>query len=214
MRTLVASLLLAVSMPLWATPSTLVTIPSTDIQAAGTWHLGADTIAYLNGSTTAPFFDLGLTYGAMPRVEVGVDMISPTENPIWLNGKVLLLSPDQSPVALAAGIYNAATSGGTKQNVAYVIGSGTVGGVRVHLGGFQANDDVFGADDTGFMVGLDKTIDKWWLGADYLSGKNPLGSWNLGVGYALTDKIGVIVGYDHYNVGAPHSVNFQLDINL
>lgn len=220
MRILVATLLLATGLAVFATPSTLVTIPSTDIQAAGTWHLGMDTLVPMSASESVPFADLGLTYGVHPRVEIGVDLISPADNPLWLNAKVLVLTPDQSPVPVAVGVYNYGTNEPENQQVLYAVGSYVLpvaDGVRLTAGGWQANDTAtsIGAEDTGLMLGLDKTIGPWWLGADYLSGDSALGSVNVGVGYALTDSIGIIMGYDYYNAsGATDAVNFQLDVNF
>lgn len=217
MRTVFASLLLMVGLAAFATPSTLITIPSTDIQAAGTWHLGMDTFVYTTGSAAANFADFGLTYGVTPRIELGFDLVSPQNNPVWLNGKVLFVKPDQFPVAVAAGVYNAGFTDAVNQQVAYVIGSGTVPGLPARITGglWQGNDKALGSDDSGIMLGLDKTVNKWWFGADYMSGNSALGSTNVGVGYALTDKIGVIVGYDKFNAsGAADAVNFQLDVNF
>jgi hypothetical protein len=217
MRTLFATLLLVIGLAAFATPSTLITIPSTDIQAAGTWHLGMDTFVYTNGSTAVNFADLGLTYGVTPRIELGIDLVSPQNNPLWLNGKIQLVTPDQFPVAVAAGIYNYSTTDAVNQEVMYVVGSGTIPGLPARITGglWQGNDVAIGADDSGFMLGVDKTIDKWWFGADYISGDSLLGSLNVGVGYALTDKIGIIVGYDKFNAsGAADAVNFQLDVNF
>ncbi|HOF88165.1 MAG TPA: hypothetical protein PLZ36_08705 [Armatimonadota bacterium] len=220
MRTLVATLLLAAGLAAFATPSTLVTIPSTDMQAAGTWRLGADTVVPMTASESVPFFDLGLTYGASPRVEVGVDFISPADTPLWLNAKVLVLTPARSPVPVAVGVYNFGTNEAENQRVLYAVGSYVLpvaDGLRLTAGAWQANDKAaaIGTEDTGIMLGLDTTIGKWWLGADYVSGDSALGSVNVGVGYALTDSIGVILGYDHYNAsGATDAVNFQLDVNF
>lgn len=218
MRTMaVATLLLLAGLSALATPSTLITIPSTDIQPTGVWHLGVDSLVYTGGNEApASFVDLGLTYGLTPRIEVGVDFVSGFDNPLWLNAKVQLLSPEQAPVAMAAGIYNYSTADASNQEVKYVIASRAFDQFRVHLGGFAANDELFGDDDTGILGGVEYTAAApWWFAVDYFSGENPLGSLNLGVGYALTDKIGVILGYDIYNDDVtPDSVNFQLDVKL
>lgn len=239
MRTIItaASLLLA-SIPLFATPSTLVTIPSTDIQAKGTWHLGVDSFVYNGGdSAPTPLIDAGVTYGVLPRVEVGADLINGTDSPLWGNAKVQLLTPDQSPVVVAAGIYNAGSSDALNQSVTYAVASTTfagsregdtpegktcfkgmpavLDGTRLTAGVYKGREEALGDDDSGLMVGLDRCVGKYWLGADYFSGNSGLGSWNVGVGYAITDKVGVILGYDNYNAtGVPDSWNFQFDWNL
>lgn len=213
MRTIVAALFLLASIPLFATPSTLVTIPSTDIQPKGVWHLGADSVVPTDGSPA--FVDVGLTYGVTERFEVGIDYISGTTSPVWGNAKFLLIPADQSPVAVAAGIYNTGTSNLVNQQIAYAVGSTSLAGIRLTFGGYTGNDDALGGDDTGYLLGLDRTQGKWWLGADYASGENAIGSWNLGVGYALTDKVGFIVGYDNFNSDAlPDAFNIQFDVNF
>jgi hypothetical protein len=219
MRTLVTALLLLAGVPLLATPATLVYIPSTDVQAAGTWHLGADSYLFTDSQETAKaFVDWGLTYGVVPRVEVGIDLASGTESPVWLNGKVQFLSPEKSPVALAAGVCNYSTVDRANQRMVYVVASATVSGTRLTFGGYTGNEKVLVPDHAGLLLGVDRTVGKWWLGADYQGGQNALGSWNVGVAYALTDRISFIVGYDRYHdpaaVGAKGSLNFQLDVNL
>lgn len=199
----------------WSTPSTLVYIPSTDIQPRGVWHLGMDSYAYTAGDDASAFVDLGLTYGLTNRVEVGIDVISGADSPVWLNGKVQLLTPAQSPVALAAGIYNHSDSDVTGQNMLYLVGSSTLRGTRFTYGYYTGNDDVLTPDDSGVLLGIDRTFGRWWLGADYQGGDNAVGAANIGVGYAISETVGLILGYDDYNAdGAGSTVNFQLDINL
>jgi hypothetical protein len=73
-----------VSLSALATPSTLITIPSTDIQPVGIWHFGVDNTLYTGGDTApAPFVDVGLTYGITRRVEAGIDLITGTDSPLW-----------------------------------------------------------------------------------------------------------------------------------
>ena len=132
---------------------------------------------------------------------------------------------DKLPLAVSAGVYNVAIdSPGSNQAMAYGLVSYTLPasafGVRVTAGGYSGQKtglQVPGAGDpetSGYLAGLDKTIGKWWLGADYQSGRNVVGAASVGVGYSIDDKTSVILGYDHYNVGEPHSINFQVDMNL
>lgn len=221
MRTIIATLLLLAGIPLLATPSTLIWIPSTDIQPKGVWHLGVDTYVYTGGTTSpAPFVDAGLTYGVTPRIELGVDAISGTGTPLWVNGKIQLLAPGKSPLALVAGIYNVGTKDATNQELAYVEGSYVLFGTRLSLGAYKGREAALASslstqvDDTGLLAGVDRVMGKWWFGADYQSGNNAVGALNFGIGYAFTDKVGVILGYDIYNVGGPNSINFQFDANL
>jgi len=226
MRTIVLTLLLLAGIPLLATPSTLVWIPSTDVQSPNTVHLGSDSYIFTNGGNTAPFVDEGITYGLMPRVEVGVDSVSPfynikgeASNPLWLNAKLALITAsDKQPLALAVGAYNVSPQKNANAQLLYGVGSYTLYGIRLTAGGYQGNKKVIGSDNSGMLLGIDKSIGKWWLGADYQSGDNAFGAWNAGIGYNFTDKISAIIGYDHYNapaiVGAKGSVTIQIDINL
>lgn len=217
MRYIVTVLLLLAGSQLLATPSTLLTIPSTDIQPKGVWHLGADSVIFGGGAEAAPasFVDVGLTYGMTSRLEVGIDLVSGQDNPLWGNAKYQLLAPESSPLALAVGVYNAASSRTTNQQIAYVVGSTTVSDVRFTLGGYAGRKEALAGDDTGILAGIDLTRGKWWYGADYAGGKNAIGSWNVGIGYALTEKIGVIVGYDNYHTpDASDGYNIQFDVNL
>ncbi|MHB9023600.1 MAG: hypothetical protein ACYC7E_05415 [Armatimonadota bacterium] len=215
MRGFLVTLLLFAVVPILATPSTLVTIPSTDIQATGVWHLGVDSFIatdYSQGS----FVDTGLTYGITPRIEVGVDYFSGQASPVYGNAKVLLLSPGQSPIAVAVGIFNAADSAKSGQNVWYLVGSAKVDALRFTLGGYKGSAGQFGPDDdSGLLAGIELIRGKWWYAADYISGDNALGSWNVGIGYALSDKIGVILGYDTYTLaGVSPTMNIQFDVNF
>jgi hypothetical protein len=217
MRTILTLCLLLAAVPLLATPSTLVWIPSTDIQPRGVLHLGVDSYVFTAGDDSpAPIVDFSLTYGITPKVEVGIDLFSNTGDPLFFNGKVQLLSPTEKlPLAVAAGIYNAGTAGATNQSLWYAVGSYTCNGTRLTAGGYTGRNEALGDDHSGLLLGLDKQLNKTiWLGVDYQSGDNPVGALNFGVGYTLSENVSVIVGYDIYNVGGPDSVNFQLDANF
>jgi hypothetical protein len=120
-----AALTLATAGAAMATPSTQIWIPSTDIQAYKTLHLGIDNYfrasavpKATSASRDANVMDIGLTAGVLPfeklQMEVGVDYLviagEPNDNhPFSLNAK--LGTPEDalfkfSP-ALAVGIYNA-----------------------------------------------------------------------------------------------------------
>jgi hypothetical protein len=103
-----------------ATPSTQIWIPSTDIQAFKTLHLGIDN--YFRASSEpygrdANVMDIGLTAGILPfekiQAEIGFDYLTiaqnPNENhPFSFNAKIG--TPEDSlfkfSPALAVGIYN------------------------------------------------------------------------------------------------------------
>jgi hypothetical protein len=198
-----------------ATPSTLVTIPSTDIQAAKVWHLGSDSYQAEDGS--AALSDTGLTYGASSRVEVGVDLFSPAASPATLNAKVLLTEPGKAEIPVAAGIYNVGKSGSAfDQRIAYLVASKSFDdGTRFTLGGYSARKSTVGDTNTGVMAGAEYLKGDWWYAVDYLSGENAIGSINAGVAYTFAPNTSVIFGYDDFNAeGLVNTYNIQVDINF
>lgn len=223
MRTIMIMLLLLVaSVALYATSSGLVSIPSTDIQPKGIWHLGVDSFVFPDGDASpASLVDFGITYGLHERVEVGFDVLSGSDTPLYLNAKVLV-TPVGSPVALAAGVFNVGTSNPEDSSIVYAVASTilpeSMKGVRLTAGPYLAQKANLGDDNSGFMLGLDKTVGKYWLAVDYISGSNLLGSVNLGLGYTVSDKSGFIVGYNMFNdsdaAGTNDAINFQYDLNL
>ncbi|MBI5189677.1 MAG: hypothetical protein HZA22_03230 [Nitrospirae bacterium] len=163
-RTLVLAGVLALAMSgvAGATPSTQIWIPSTDVQAFKTFHLGFDNYVRVAkdpaGNYWPTIYDAGVTAGVLPfekvQMEVGVDYIrygsnSYDNHPIYFNAK--LGTPegsifDGSP-ALAAGIYNVGTNGGditenTQQDIGYVLAAKTIPVVgRLSAGWYFANGD-------------------------------------------------------------------------
>jgi len=217
-----------------ATPSTLIWIPSTDIQAHRTWHLGVDnysTLKKLKDGKSFPFLtnpakDLGLTYGYR-SVEAGVDCFPGTDDPLFLNAKALLLKENRNRPGLAVGLYNVGTNRNTTgYNMMYVLVSKALpsGAGRVHLGYCRGlgKRHLF-VDSRGnpvsrdmVMAGYDRQIDsRWWVGADFQSGKSAFGALNFGVAYSFSPNTSVIFGYDFYNdSGYERSFTTQLDINF
>ena len=114
-----------------ATPSTQIWIPSTDIQAFKTVHLGVDT--YLrtsdesSGVNYPPFVDLGVTAGVLPwkefQMEVGIDLqyggantsVGLDGHPLYFNFKAGI--PEDTffkwQPAVAFGGYNLGTKSGS-----------------------------------------------------------------------------------------------------
>jgi hypothetical protein len=120
---LAISLLVVTSGAALATPSTQIWIPSTDIQAYKTVHLGIDNYfraASNPNSVTgrdANVMDIGLTVGVLPfeklQMEIGFDFLSmagnPNDNHPW-SANVKLGTPEDSlfkfSPAIAVGMYN------------------------------------------------------------------------------------------------------------
>lgn len=110
---ILAACLLSLPIVGMATPSTQVWNPSTDIQATKTLHLGIDNYYSVKGNaalstTTAMPTDIGLTYGLLENLEVGIDLFYPQKNPVMFNVKYGLPEKDALP-AVAVGVANVGT---------------------------------------------------------------------------------------------------------
>ncbi len=203
----------------WATPSTLVWIPSVDIQSHGTWHLGVDNYFTPTDGYRSPT-DVGLTYGfANGRAEVGVDYLGGQDDPFFLNGKFLLAAETPKIPALAVGVYNVGTEDDvTDYNMIYALAAKTFGPVRVTAGYCRGNEDALGTDEDMLLLGLDGYLTKdkkWWGAVDYQSGENAFGALSVGVSYAVAPNVSLLVGYDFYNAdGVDDTFTTQLDINF
>ena len=125
--TLATALIIAASGAALATPSTQIWIPSTDVQAFKSLHLGIDNYLRLSGkaksaptpasSRDANITDLGLTAGILPfeklQMEVGFDYLvnanDPNDNHPF-SGNFKLGTPEdalfKASPALAVGMYN------------------------------------------------------------------------------------------------------------
>lgn len=218
-RLLLVFALLAIVSVCHATPSTLIWIPSTDIQPDRTWHLGIDNyFTPTDGFRSAT--DIGPEYGfAKGRAEAGIDYLGGTDSPFYLNAKYLLLCETENHPALAIGAFNFGFERDvTDFNMLYALGSKTCGPVRLTAGYCHGNKDALGVDPNMLLAGIDGYLTKdkkWWGAVDYQSGNNAFGAFNFGVSYAFAPNVSVIVGYDMYNAtGADDTVTTQLDINF
>lgn len=211
--------LIVIATACYATPSTLIWIPSTDIQADHTWHLGIDNyFTTTDGSRSAT--DIGPEYGfAKGRAEAGIDYLGGSDDPFYLNAKYLLLGETAKHPALAIGGMNFGFKKNvTDYNMLYALGSKTFGPARLTLGFCHGNKDALGTDANMLMAGIDGYLTKdkkWWGAVDYQSGKNAFGALNCGVSYAFAPNVSVILGYDIYNAdGLDNTLTTQLDINF
>lgn len=169
-----------------ATPSTIVWIPSVDLQPVKTLHVTYDT--YLrarqnpDGSRSGAIVDLGLTTGVLPfekvQAEAGFDLVDQPDPlgkyPLTFNAKVG--SPEgawfKGSPALAAGGYNFGTKSGdarngeaaTNMNVLYAIAGKTVPVLgRFEAGYYVGNRKVLidqngRSDEKGVLLSWDRTI--------------------------------------------------------
>ena len=169
-----------------ATPSTQIWIPSTDVQAFKSLHLGIDNYTRTSGEGLGRnnFYDLGLTAGVLPfeklQAEVGIDYITYGDgydsHPLYFNAK--LGTPESSlfegSPALAVGGYGIGTNSDknspvrTDYNIVYGLVAKTLPVVgRLSAGYYVGNDDVLvdvkadgstKKDNDGLLLSWDRTM--------------------------------------------------------
>ncbi len=238
-----AILLLGVTGSAFATPSTQIWIPSTDIQKFGTFHLGIDNYTTMFRETTEEdggydfATDFGVTAGALPfeklNLELGVDLIEPSDDPLYVNGKLGIPEAalfSYSP-AVAVGGYFFGTEtdeeqGPTDYNIVYGLAAKTIPVVgRLSAGYYVGNDDVLvdfegKEDNEGILLSWDRTIseisDKLWVAVDYQGGDNIFGALGSGAAWSFSDNVSVILGYVFFNDNdwGKDTVTVQTDINF
>lgn len=242
--TLAMTLMMAAAGTAMATPSTQIWIPSTDVQAYKTLHLGIDN--YIRSSKDGGFpnfYDIGLTAGVLPfeklQAEIGIDYLdggqagiagsfneAADKSPIYFNAKVG--TPEESlfkfSPAIAVGTYNMGTKLGlTTQNIVYGLAAKTLPVVgRLSVGGFHGSEKALGTGkNNGVLASWDRTMseisDKLWMAVDYQSGESFMGALSFGASWAFAKNVSVIVGYDIYNnvyTGGKNTFTTQLDINF
>jgi hypothetical protein len=212
-----------------ATPSTQIWIPSTDVQAFKTVHLGIDNYVRAerkaDGTRDPNLYDIGLTAGVLPfekvQLEVGADYMSygnANDNyPLYFNAK--LGTPENSlfqfSPALALGGYNFGTNSSstsalrTDQNIVYALAAKTLPVVgRISAGYFTGNSKVLldengKKENNGVLLSWDRTMseisDNLWAAVDYQGGDSAMGALSFGVAWSFSKNVSLIVGYDIYN---------------
>lgn len=227
---------------LYATPSTHIWAPSTDVQGFGVMHVTSDFYAPVendaNDIRPDTITNFGLTTGILPfkeiNAEAGFDYKSGTgvdDYPMYFNGKVGI--PEDTFVkhfpALAAGIYDVGTKEDkTDFNVWYAkaaktlyIGDFSLG--RFSAGYFNGNSKLLRyndkKDNDGVLACWERTLteisDKLWVAVDYQGSKSAYGALNLGASYKFSDNVSVILGYDIYNNhNLANTFTAQVDIDF
>jgi hypothetical protein len=224
----------------FATASTHIWAPSTDVQGYGLWHITSDLYLY-EGKTDAgvrnpTVTNLGLTVGVLPfknyNLELGVDHKSGTgaadDNPFYFNAKFGI--PENAfgswfPAA-AVGIFDAGTkSDATDYNVIYGKLAKTFDPIgRFSAGYFSGNDKLLldskgEKDNTGIFAAWERTLTevspKLWLCVEYMGTESGYGTFNAGGAWKFADNAGLLLGYDIYNNGdIPPTVTVQVDIDF
>ncbi|GFO69782.1 hypothetical protein GMLC_33610 [Geomonas limicola] len=140
-----ALLLLVTGSPVWAGPTSIVWIPSVDVQPFKTMDLGINNFFRASGDVDAPpnrlasrdanTLDLSLTFGLLPfkavQMEVGVDYVvianDPNDQHPWSGNAKLAITEEallpHAP-ALAVGVYNGRPAKDIATNDAPYVASG------------------------------------------------------------------------------------------
>lgn len=237
-------LILAFSYSLaYATASTHVWAPSTDIQAYKKWHITSDfyvpTENDVNGARPNTITNFGLTVGVLPfkklNAEVGFDHKSGygdlDDYPWYFNTKIGIPEDSYGEFfpALALGIYDVGTKKDkTDYNVIYgkaaktfSLGDFSLG--RFSLGYFRGNPDLLlhsgKKDNDGALICWERTMtemsDRLWLALDYQGSKSSYGAFNLGFSWKFSDNVSGLFGYDIYNDrDLANTYTVQMDIDF
>ena len=227
----------------YATASTHIWSPSTDVQPYKKWHLTSDyyvpTENNADNSRTATVTNFGLTVGILPfeklNAEIGFDHKSGygtlDDFPWYFNTKLGIPENAYGEFfpALAVGIYDV----GTKENkTAYNVVYGKAGKTisldgfslgRFSAGYFRGDSDLLlhGAkkDNDGALLCWERKMtqisDKLWVAVDYQGSRSSYGALNLGFSWKFADNTSAIFGYDIYNDrDLANTYTVQVDIDF
>ncbi len=232
-----------------ATPSTTYWTPATtDIQGYGVPHITYDSYftVFKKGEKKGDFpTDVGLTIGVLPfeklQMEVGVDLLEPSDDPFFFNAKIG--TPEgalfKGSPAINFGIFNVGTQTSkdkvrTDQDIAYLLFGKTIPVLgRLFAGPYVGNaavlkDSKGETDNYGFMVGFDhgflpvkdkagNEFNRLVVAADYASGKNTIGGGGVGLYYYFTKDIDLLTGpvwFNDQGINGAWKWTMQLDINI
>lgn len=241
LRTALALALALAASLAFATPSTQIWNPSTDIQPYQVWHLTLDNYIRLQktGTVTNNVYDAGLTVGVLPyekiQLEAGFDYMETGTNsladrrPFYFNAK--LGTPEGTfgagTPAFAVGGYNFGTrTGVTTQNISYALVAKTFRLGRLSAGYYRGSRRVLVDErgqpaNDGVILSWDRTMteisDKLWFAVDYASGRSANGALNIGFSWLFAKNTSVIFAYDIYNnrsTGGKPTFTTQVDINF
>ena len=211
----------------YATPSTQIWNPSTDVQVLKTFHLGIDNYFSVSDNKDNPAAfptDIGLTYGALKNLELGIDLMYPNQYPIYFNVKYWMSEKNNLP-AYAVGVFNAGVKKDiTDYNIFYGVLAKTLKDYgRVSIGYYKGSDKLLVDENgqksnTGLILTWDKALSsKIWAAIDYASGDSSYGNLSLGTAYSFAPNVSVIFGYTIYNnekINKNDTFTTQLDVNF
>lgn len=228
----------------FATASTHVWAPSTDVQGFNVWHITADMYAAIErdaaGSRIPTITNVGLTVGVLPlkrlNVEIGFDhktgLGALDSYPMYGNLKIGV--PENaigngSP-ALAAGVFDVGTqSDATGYDVVYgkIARTFSAGGTslgRFSAGYFAGNEKLLldgkgEKDNSGLLAAWERTVtevsDKLWICVEYMGTESVYGSVNLGASWKFAGNVSVLGGYEIFNNDdLVDTATLQVDIDI
>ena len=214
-----------------ATPSTQIWIPSTDVQAYKTFHLGIDNYIRssnnLSGGRDANTYDIGPVVGFLPfeklQGELGFDFLSmggnPNDNHPW-SGNIKLGTPEDSlfkfSPAIAVGGYNLGPAVG-KGNAPFVVsGQNIIYGLAARTLPALGSLPSLGRLSAGYYTGSERALVSSPTGPSSKDGA--LVSWDRTM-TEISDKLWMAVDYQggnnvdsSVNVGA--SWNFAKNVSV
>jgi hypothetical protein len=225
----------------WATASTHIWGPSTDVQPFLKWHITSDIYLPVEtdtaGNPVAAVTNLGLTVGVLPfkkfNLEVGFDHKSgllTDRDPLYFNAKFGVPEGAFGKYfpALAVGMFDHGHKDkATNYDVAYGKAAKTIDPVgRFSLGYFTGNKDLLlneksEKDNTGVLAAWERTMNEvspnLWLCAEYMGSNSAYGTLNVGAAWKFADNVALLAGYDIYNndkLKLPNTLTVQVDIDF
>ena len=231
------AIIIMTSSLIYATPSTIIWIPSVDFQGYKSFHLGIDNYAYdyksgKPGSGTAFPTDLGLTVGVLPDsivlAEIGFDYMTPQWSPFLLNAKVGVPEgalTDWSPAIAVGGFGFGFAKNVTDYNIIYGMVGKTFPVIgRLEVGYFSGNKNLLvdlstgSADNSGVLLSWDRQMtevsENLWLAVDYQGTKSNFGALSYGFAWSFSKNVSVIFARDVFNADIPSTFTMQLYINI
>lgn len=238
------SILLITSSQAFATASTHIWGPSTDIQGFKLWHITGDMYLPVEkddaGNRWSTVTDLGLTVGVLPfknlNAEIGLDHKSGLgildDYPLYFNLKIGIPEGACNPTcpAFAIGALDIGTkSDYTDYNVIYAKAAKTINingkslG-RISAGYFSGNEDLLldaegKKDNSGIMLAWERTFpelkDKFWFCVEYMGTESAYGTTNIGAAWKFAPNVALLAGYDIFNNdNIPATATVQFDIDF
>lgn len=213
-----------------ATPSTIVRMPSSDVQPYATFHLGIDnnTTMFEPPPPSSGGYALPVTYGLtvgmldLPfvQIEAGIDIREPTDKPITWNVKAVMPEGAEHPMmpAFVLGVYDMGTaSGDNDYNIFYAQVAKTVSFLgRFSFGYFVGNASHMktgsgSKDSNALMMSFDRRMpeinDRLWFGIDYMGTRSRYGAVNVGFSWSFSESASLLLGYIRYNEEVDGLVN-------